>query len=268
MLEGLKTLEEVSMRFLILLGFLVGAFGHASEATYFRAWQGFTKPGVARPDFLSALGPFMQSTIDVYKGGALNNYLVAVTPDNAPAYLPTEFALIALTSEEIYKQVRSTPEGQAYAESHWQIFDKAISKSAAFGTIADAEERGVQHNQAYDMIGKPIDWSAGYNAFWLGTRKAELSETDFLRDLWTHVQGVATDLGPQGLTGYIIITNKDYEVAYMHWDSKEQAEAAFATEIGKKHADEAATLMDPIVWKEAQEYKGVAEAGGFYSTVR
>src|SRR5437588_12379615 len=95
-----------------------------NEATYYRFWQGFKLPDLTSEQFVQGLPPFMQSTVDVYQGKGINNYLVALPPANKPAFIPDEFALVAFDNEADYLADRNTPAGKAYANSHWQHFDQ------------------------------------------------------------------------------------------------------------------------------------------------
>ena len=84
----------------IALVFLSLPAQSVEKATYFRAWQGFKTPALSEQQFLRDLAPFMRETVDLYQGRALNNYIVIVPPAGKPAFVPDEFALVALSSKE------------------------------------------------------------------------------------------------------------------------------------------------------------------------
>jgi len=247
---------------------LVGALNKqtVSQATYFRVWQGFKRPDLNAAGFDGKLPGFMKTTVDFYQERGINNYLVAVPPSGMPSFVPDEFALVAMQSEEAYTAARSTPEGQAYGAKHWELFDQQTSKSAPYVKFSDARPSTLVSNTSYDVIGEPIDWSAGYTAFYLGLRKSELSVADFLTGLSKHIQFVSSTLGPIGLKGYIIIANDNYEIAYMNWSSKEASAAAFASEKGKAVAADAGKILDMQMFQGAEKFGSDTKPGSFYTT--
>ncbi|MGE0616962.1 MAG: hypothetical protein AB7P04_15125 [Bacteriovoracia bacterium] len=251
----------------VTLGFIVTTAAQAEPATFFRVWQGFKKPELTQPQFREAVGPFMQSTLDTYLGKGLNNYFVAMPPLNKPAFVPDEFALVGMTTEAAYREVRATPAGQAYGEKHWELFDKNTSKSAPFLVFDAKTMPTLAHNTAYDIIGDAIDWTAGHTTFFLGLRKPDVKPEAFLRELASHVAFVARTLKPLGLKGYIIIAHENYEIAYLHWESKEKADTAFATQPGRDVAADAGKILESLMFQAAEKYEGVAKDQSFYSTV-
>lgn len=221
-------------------------------ATYYRAWQGFSKPGMSRVEFTEKLTPFMQKTFDVYRNGELNRYIVVVPPANKPSFIPDELALVALTSETAYKATRSTADGKAYADAHWELFDKSTSKSAPMVNYFKDRPKQLQNNTSYDMIATPLDWTTGHTVVFIGVRKNELSINEYLNKLQNHIENVSVKFKNQGLNGYIVIANENYEIAYINWESKAQMEKIFASPEGKAIGDEAGEIMNVLMWEDAK----------------
>ena len=257
---------------ILAMTMLVGVFAQAKEnATYFRAWQGFKKAELTNSQFADGLPSFMRDTVDIYKGRALNNYIVIIPPENKPDYIPDELALVALTSKQGYQDIRATAEGQRYADRHWDIFDKSVSKSAdPMVDYAKEKPSVLIHNQSYDIIGKPIDWAHGYNAVFIGTRKADLSTENFLAHLKTHVDLAKSVMMPKGLRGYIVIANENYEIAYLNWSSKAAHDQAVQSIGGKQVFGDAGSFMDVLMYQEAVPFEAGQEVSPnhAYSTIQ
>lgn len=249
------------MRFILLSMLTILATPlHADElGGYFRAWQGFEGEG----NLMENLPKFMQMTVDTYDGKGLNNYMVAIPPADHHEVIPDEFALVMLTSKADYDAVRSTPEGRAYGEAHFPLFDEFTSRSAPQGSSIP---ESLVHNNAYDVIGTPVDWSKGHTLFFLGTRKKNVRPTDFLKRLSSHIQLVSKTLKPHGLQGYVIIANENYEAAYIHWESQAAADAAYASADAEVIWKDAGEILDKVMFEAATPFDGVARPGIFYST--
>jgi hypothetical protein len=160
---------------------------------YYRFWQGFKLTSLSQQQFIQGLPQFMQSTDDVYRGKGISNYLVAIPPSTKPAFMPDEFALVAFDNQQDYLNVKATPAGQAYINSHWLHFDQATSASAPMLTLAPQQ---LQFGISYDVLGQPVQWSQAYVYFFIGIRRASLRPADFQTQLSAHVAEVAAKLAP------------------------------------------------------------------------
>jgi hypothetical protein len=240
-----------------------------SKANYYRVWQGFKRPELSESKFQATLPSFMNTTIRIYTDHrALNEYLVGVTPRKKPAFVPDEFALVALDSEEHYKEIRATSEGKAYGESHWTLFDARRSKSASLIRYFQENPESLRSNTAYDMTGTPHDWSQGHTTFFLGLKKNGISSEEFLIRLKKHIELVAKELAPLGLHGYVIIANEQYEAAYMNWPDVRTMEVAFQSETGSMVRKDAESFMEFLQWSAPEAFNGRSiSAGHFYQTI-
>lgn len=261
------------MKSLLLVAMIWGSNVSAQtidSANYFRVWQGFQRSELTPSEFHASVADFMKLTVDLYKGRALNNYIIIIPPAIKPSYIPDELALVALSSKDSYDQIRATPEGQAYSAKHWDVFDKNTSKSAPLIDFTSANPSELIHQTAYDMIGRPNNWATGYSTVFIGTKKAGMTSESFLSRLQAHVKLAKSVMVPKGLKGYIFIANENYEIAYLNWESKEAHDAAGATEGGQSVFNDAKEIMDVLMYQEAKSFNAgdAISAGQGYSTLQ
>lgn len=260
----LKAVQMKSLLLTLTLMFSSAAF--AGTAQYFRFWQGFKKAELSQEEFLIGLNPFMKLTVDTYAGKGLINYVVAVPPTTKPEFVPDEFALVAFDSEESYRKVRATPEGKAYGEAHWQVFDKNTSKSAEMRVLTE-DVKELELNVAYNVLGKGIPLNNTYVTFFIGTRKEGVNDETFHSRMIDHLRLVGRSFESKGLRGYLALAQKDYEVAYLVWDSKEDADKAFATDEGKAVYADAEAILTPLMFTEAQIFSGEVAQQSVYKAL-
>jgi hypothetical protein len=254
---------------LLLLSFVQPLSANTETAGYYRVWQGFKRPDFTQDAFMQAIPPFMNATVDLYGGRILNQYLVAIPPSDKPSFIPDEFALVALTDEPGYRQIRATPEGQAYSIAHWDVFDKETSKSAPLVKYYESKPSVLESNTAYSMIGYELDWTKGVNVFYIGLRKPEQSPADFLKELSVHINFTAEKLGPLGLRGYMVVANENYEAGFLNFESKEVMAQALESADGKLVHEDAGRLMNTLQWSVETEFNKVSiENNTYYRTVR
>lgn len=239
-------------------------------ARYFRVWEGFRRADLSEQKFLQELPSFMAETVKLYGSrGVLSNYIVVVPPQEKPSYIPDELALVALTGEAQYREIRETPQGQAYGARHWDIFERTISKSASqFIDYQRTRPQTLVDGAAYDLVGTPIDWSTGYTLVFIGTKKAQIAPSDFLKHLKIHIELAHRHMVPQGLRGYIVTAHENYEVAYLNWTSKAAHDRALDSLGGKAVFADAGKIMDPLMYQEATDAGPEIriETGKVYST--
>lgn len=203
---------------------------------YYRFWRGV--PLLPQDEFLRKIPDFIRATrtwLISHQGVA---YLPAIPLEGAPGGIG-EVALVAYASREDYERERATPEGQAYQDLHWTLFDRARSKSGA----PVALEGVIAPETPYDVLGLPVDWQSGCSSFFFGLRGDGVAPADFLAKLHQHVMD-AKALAKHGMDGYLIVATDQYEIAYQHWPRCD-AEAAFQTEDGKRVSQGAQTLFKP-----------------------
>ncbi len=228
----------------------------AAQATFYRVWQGFQKPGLAPHSLEKGLPSFMKETVDLYgSAGILNQYLVVMPPKGKFANIPDELALVALASEDEYKAVRQTPAGQKYSDRHWDLFSKETASSAKKFVNYEVEKPAkLESGTAYSMFNPKFDWSEGYTLAFVGARKPSLSKDAFLDRLKNHIEMARDVMGPRGLQGYIVFAHDDYEVAYLNWNSQKAHDLTMKDPAAGKVFEDAEQIMERVMYEPAQKH--------------
>lgn len=124
-------------------------------ASFNRFWVGYKKDSVTTVDFLNGLNStFFKETINLSKDRGLVSYQPYVT--QMKYNVPDELALVIYESEEQYKSIRSTPEGQKYSDLHWDYFAKENSKS----TVTKIFTKDLVEGFAYELHPNFKDWQS------------------------------------------------------------------------------------------------------------
>ncbi|MBI5631464.1 MAG: hypothetical protein HY921_11335 [Elusimicrobia bacterium] len=242
--------------FLLVLG---ARLAGAAEAPYYRVFRGVKRPDVTQEYFARQLTTvFIPALPAAHAKNGAAAYLPALPPEGHPASIVDEYALVAYESEPVYQAARRTPEGQAYSDLHWTIFDREKSRSDGavplHGTLAE--------ETPYDVTGRPVDWQSGHSTFFIGTRHPNLEPAAFSEKLLRHVQDVEQAFRVYGLDGYVIIVTKDkYEAAFQHWPNPEAAGAAFASAPGQAIIAGAREILVPVQWSVVEPFNGEIRPG-------
>lgn len=260
----------IGLSLLVATGNACATTSQLNSAGYYRVWQGFKKQGMSDTQLMSELPSFMKDTVDLYgSANALNQYLVVIPPKIKPDFIPDELALVALTSEKQYQDIRSTPEGRKYSDRHWDVFEKGKSQSAKKFVDYFAEKpEQLDPTVAYNLLSANIDWSSGYSLAFIGTRKNDLSGEQYLTRLKKHIELAANNMGPLGLKGYIVTATENYEVAYLNWGSKTAHDNALKTAAGTAVFRDAGEFMDTLMYEPSYDLVAgeTIDHGHFYRT--
>jgi hypothetical protein len=128
-----------------------------AEASFNRFWIGHKLDTISTEQFLDGLNKrLLPDLIKLAAGKGLVSYSPYVSTMNTKD-LPAEIALITYESEDIYKKVRGTPEGDAYSNLHWELFNKEISKS----TVPVQFQNELVEGNAYELNAKFEGWKKG-----------------------------------------------------------------------------------------------------------
>ena len=244
----------------------IGAMSRAATALstgipHIRVFRGVKRADVAYGSFVADLSKrFIPAAPQTHAKNGLVAYLPALPPQPKPAGIADEFAIVVYESADVYAQAKATPEGQAYSDLHWELFDKAASKSTSAVNL-ESTENAIKADIAYDLMQKATDWQTGQATFSIGTRLKTVAAGEFLGRLTQHVQHVRTAFGPLGLDGYVVVATPDQEVAFMHWSSEQAAEQAHASTQGKAVAAERQALMAGLASASAKPFAGTIAAG-------
>ena len=227
----------------------------------YRVFRGMKRADVAKDAFYEDLATrFIPAAPKTHGGKGLVAYLPAVAPATAPAGTPDEIAIVVYASEAVYQERRATPEGKAYGDMHWELFDRPASKSdTAVGWTKNGP--ALAPNVPVDMFEAPTDWQCGHSVVYVGQRKKDVAPAAFLAKLSQHVARNKATFGPLGMRGYVVVASEDREIAWTNWSSKGAMTRAFASEAGKAAVAFGGAFLDTVQWTDAAPFKGAVAPG-------
>jgi hypothetical protein len=210
---------------------------NTAEASFNRFWIGYKLDSVPTAQFMNGLNQkLLPNLIKLAAGKGLVSYAPFVTEMNEKT-LPAEIALITYQNEEIYKSVRSTPEGQAYSDLHWDLFDKATSKS----TVPVQFQGKLEEGNAYELNAKFEGWQKGETYLTIYKRE---------KDLTRFTEAFAEMKGRASINNSIVLVTPEYIFEYR---SMKNAKDAFwllpLKMVSNKHLKKAA-IGKPIGFNE------------------
>ena len=177
-----------------------------SQASFNRFWVGYKKENLSTSEFLSGLNHrLFPDTILVNGGRGLTAYqpfITLVVPG-----LPAEIALVMYESEEKYKAIRSTPEGEAYGNLHWDFFQKETSKS----TVAIPFTGTLAVGGAYQVNPSFTGWKQG--ATFVGIYENNQRDLRGLSQLYARIRQ------ENGLNDAIILVTDKWIMEYRSYRS-------------------------------------------------
>lgn len=240
---------------------LVAPAASSQEVPFYRVFRGFRLPSIPPETFPADLATrFLPETPRAMVPHSLVGYVPAVKPADAPASLPDEVAIVVYGSGEAYEAGRQDPIRQAYGALHWEVFEHPKLGRTKSHT-ARPLGRGLEAEAPVDVMQAWPDWQAGQTFVFMGRRQPDVPADQFLARLTEHVVHVREAFGARGLDGYIVVANADSEIAWMHWESPEAAEAAFHTPAGKAVVVEAAAILETVMWSPATVFEGTLDHG-------
>lgn len=237
----------------------------AETVTFKRFWRGYQKTDLTSFDFLDKINTrIVPATRELFsKPSGLLSYHPVVT--NSQALVPSslvaeEYAFLQYTDEETYRTFRATPDGVAYTDVHWELFDKDRSKSA----IVEPFVGKIENTHAYDLIAKEVDWKKGDTLFSIYVRKSGISDLDYhqsLSNFFSDSRSLATGWG---LRASIVLVMPDHVALYENWKSvKAQKEYSDAVDSdmpsGQISIDDSSDLKMSIHLKKGDTLLNVGE---------
>ncbi len=223
-----------------------------ASAPLYRFWRGFEKPGVE--NFHQILGDrFIPAAPETHAKNGLEAYLVVTPKEDHSDVIPDEYALVVYESQEAYQKAKATPEGVAYADMHWEIFEKETSASLVPINYSALSHKRIELNKAYDILALPVDWQRGYSTFYVGIKRPHISPGQFSDRLTNHVADVISAFSSQGLNAYVMMASDRYEIAYQNWTSKDAFEKAMRKN-GGPIATDASEFMDLDMFLGARDF--------------
>jgi hypothetical protein len=178
----------------------------ASAAPYYRFWRGWKIESLSSQAFQAGLNArLLPMTVGVGGGKGLVGYLPFLYPENNGT-LPDEVALVIYQDEPSYQAIRSTPEGKAYGDLHWEFFDKARGS----GSLVPEPYAGrIENQKAYDVLQSDADWRQGHAVF-VTSRIAG--------DLRPYVESMRARMSMVGLRSYVFLVQGNVMYEYQLWN--------------------------------------------------
>ncbi len=252
---SIKLVLFVSILFVLSASVLV-----AEEPPYYRVWRGWRLNSLTKKEFIGQLeNSFIPATPGIMADKGLVSYHVALPYkakyDNAVfSYLPDEIALVSYQSKDVFRRAfKEHQSARDYAAMHWEVFDRERSFSARKVLTFSGGER-LLCEVAYDLCNRPVDWQshASNTGFFLGVRKTEIEEKLFmerLRFLFKRIQSKSAINGCVALIGKME-DKADYLMAFYNYSKTSALKDPFRV---------AASLMDTVIFKQAEDFSGRLE---------
>jgi quinol monooxygenase YgiN len=251
----------------ILLALALAQAAHAWEAPNYRVFRGYRRADVSQETFMAKLAAdFIPAAPATHQKNGLIAYVPAVLPSTATPGSPDEIAIVIYESEAVYNAARNSPEGKAYSDLHWTLFEEPASGRTRSGS-AKPFARDLVLDQPVDVFHKYVDWQQGHTAVFAGSRRPTHTPAQFAKEVSEHVAKVRDTFGPMGLDGYIVVLHAEaphdltQEIAWMHWTSANAMKKAFETPAGQAIRAESEKLFQRDMWAEAPAFEGTIEAG-------
>lgn len=212
---------KIFFKFLVILVLTLQT--NANAAPFYRFWRGWKIDNLSRVQFQNGLNTgFLSTTVQVGQGKGLVGYLPVLLPETNPALqLPDEMALVIYSNEASYQAIRNTPEGKAYSDLHWTLFDK---NKGSKSLQPEAYQGRTESEHAYDILQSNADWKQGHVVFITSQIKA---------DIRPYLNTMATGFSKRGLLSYLILIQgnilyeyqlwKDYNNLKMNWPKLRQS---------------------------------------------
>lgn len=235
-----------------------------SDSGFCRFWRGFRKDGSSAAEFQKRLATeFMPATVATPGKFGLRAYLVVLPPEDHPAFVPDEIALVIYGSEAKYREMNSNPEGKKYQESHWDVFQRGPSGSLVpqpfSGSVGELPEKGL----AFDLLEKPVDWQAGHSLFIMSFRRPGIGTSDFGNNISMYIRSMRAAFPACGLRGCLVLVTDQSVMTFMNWESRDAMESAAASPDGKAIARAAGKILETHMQATAREFDGTIRSGEF-----
>lgn len=189
----------------------------AYASTYFRFWQGAARENLSNQQFLDGLNQVLLPATGRLKHTAalLKSYQpVVISPTLAQRFgLPSEVALLSYDNEDSYRRYRETPEGKAYGDLHWEMFEKSLSGS----TVPTDDAFVISVGSSYIWSGRHADWSEGAAYFQILARSPGMEEARYIPAIRNYMES----LSAAGARSLIFVVNKDSVLIYSLWENSE-----------------------------------------------
>lgn len=108
----------------------------------------------------------------------------------------------------------------------------------------DPNMKDMSADKAYAVVPFPRDWKKGVTTVFVGARKAGVTRDQFIKGLIPHMALARKIFQPAGMQGYVVVTDGEFEFAFMNWASPEAARGARTAPGGNMVMMDASKIMD------------------------
>ncbi len=105
-------------------------------------------------------------------------------------------------------------------------------------------------DRLYQVTPFPKDWRSGVTNLYIGARLPSVSREQFQKVLGNHLVNAKRVFGPAGMRGYLVLSDGDYEIAFMNWASEEALAKAGQAPGRETVLSEAAGILEPLVFEK------------------
>jgi len=212
----MKLNSQIIGSVIVLTSLLTSVDAHS--ATFNRFWRGYQRLDLSSEQFVAKVNEkIIPATRDLFqKPSGLLAYQPVISNMQAVSgstLVANEFALLEYESEDIYRQFRATPEGIAYTDLHWEMFDKEQSKSA----VVEPYIGNLELTHAYNLLGRDVNWKEAKSYFSIHLRNSKVSQAEFLASVKVYFDETQATAPDWGLQTAVILVMEDHIVVYEAW---------------------------------------------------
>lgn len=216
-----------------------------------RVWRGYRAPGSDGPSFRHALGELLiPATVQTQAPLGLTAYLTAVLPEDKPASVPDEVALLFYESKAAWEHTTETTGGRIYSRLRDSLFTPA-SGSAFPEPLGET----LEVDRPYHLLHGEADWLRGATKVLVGAPPAGAWTAELLGTVHGFLSALQQQ-PPAGLEGAIVLVADGLLVYWEHWSDPALA--------GGGRMSGLAALVSPVLLADASPVKVPADLEQVY----
>jgi len=213
---------------------------YATHPAAIRVFQGYRRPDLAPAEFLHEVGQtFMPGTPYMLSPLGCAAYLPGVVVPEDPL-LPSEFALIAYPSREVWQHASATTlRGRVYTQTHAAVYD-GRSHAAFPVLIGSATESTPEAYFAFDRVS---DWQTGTTVVLLASAQAQKPGQLAGAETVAELRRATPELDASGVDQVIVLCGPTFVVTWIHVPAGKSSLTAPVGRIIEVTADLRATVQ-------------------------
>jgi hypothetical protein len=179
-------------------------------------WRGFKAAATSYTDFAAFLGSvFVPACALLQPAVGLRAYLPTMVPQaGKPPAVPDQTALMFWATPQSHDLAAQAIAVRIYQNLHGNAYDMGRSKLPEV-PVALPAATPLQAEQPYYLLNQEADWMKGSVHHLVGARRADLSATDFLNQVYQWASSFVQQY-PKEIDGALLCCGNDYLVAWVH----------------------------------------------------